>query len=363
MMIRLTWRRVGAALAAATVAGAGFWLAAPYNISARLEHWPPVEYLLHGYMRNAVSNRTALTDPPPDMDMSDPALLRLGAGHFVAGCATCHGAPGVPRNPLVLQMMPKPPYLPETEPLDLPEIHWLTYNGLKYTGMPGWAGAGRQDEGWAVAALVRALPGMSAETFRELAFAETDPPERAAMPFGTAGGTLSVVDNCARCHGADGLGRDGTAPKLAGQSPDHLFRALTQYATDARQSGIMEPLAATLTEDARRDLARHYASLPDGTGGTPPFAQGNAAQGERLARQGAADRQVGACLGCHGQPGNRAPRIAGQHGRFVAAWLALWREDQVTPGPDAARMHAAAYGLTDQDIADLAAYFAGRTAP
>lgn len=192
MMIRLTWRRIGAALGAAALAGAAFWMAAPYNISARLEHWPPVAYLLHGYMQHTVNNRTLLTDPPPQVDPADPALLRLGAGHFVTGCATCHGAPGVPRNPIVRQMMPEPPYLPETDPLEIREIHWLTYNGLKYTGMPGWAGEGRQDEAWAVAAFVRAIPGMSAETFRELAFADVAPPQRAAMPFGTTGASLSI---------------------------------------------------------------------------------------------------------------------------------------------------------------------------
>jgi len=44
--------------------------------------------------------------------------------------------------------------------------------------------------------------------------------------------------------------------------------------------------------------------------------------------------------------------------RFLAAWLHLWREGPQTPGPEAARMAAAVRGLTDRDIADLAAHFA-----
>src|SRR5690606_35057484 len=73
----------------------------------------------------------------------------------------------------------------------------------------------------------------------------------------------SVTANCGRCHGVDGEGRGvGAFPKLAGQREDYLYAALSAYAEDRRHSGIMKPLAASLTPEAMREVARYYASLP-----------------------------------------------------------------------------------------------------
>lgn len=363
MRVRITWRRALAVAAVLAVAGFAFWWIAPYNIAARVPHWPPVRALLHSYMNNAVRSHSQGARPPAYLHPDDPAVIRLGAGHFLTGCATCHGSPERRPSPITGMMQPHPPELSGTRPRPLRELYWLTYNGLKYTGMPGWAGAGREDEAWAVAAFLARLPGMDAATFRELAHGGLLPPaadaeEGAAIAFGQPTGPLATEQSCARCHGLDGRGRDGTAPRLAGQSPAHLRRALDLYAGDRRQSGIMEPIAAALTPPEREALARHFAGLPGNWPASPAAIPGDPQRGAMLAARGDSSRGIGACRGCHGQPGNAAPRIEGQHGRFLAAWLHLWREGPQTPGPEAARMAAAVRGLTDRDIADLAAHFA-----
>lgn len=363
MILRVTWRRAVAALGTLLVAAFAFWWVAPYDISARVPHWRIFGEALHGYMNNAVRLRTLGVRPPPQVDLDDPALLRLGASHFLTGCATCHGAPGVERNPIVQMMNPEAPYLPDVQPRRPAALHWITYNGIKYTGMPGWTGEGREDEAWAVAAFLAKLPEMTVETFRELAFDARTPAPVAAIPFGQHSGVLTTFGGCVRCHGSDGLGRDGTAPQLAGQTAAYLRRALDNYAGNHRQSGIMEPMAAPLTDSQRDKLAAYFAALPFAPPADPPrpaaLAQGDAAQGERLARRGDPARNIGACLGCHGQPGNPAPRIAGQYPRFLADWLRLWRTGPQAPGPHAERMAAAVRMLSDQDIADLTTYFAG----
>ena len=65
----------------------------------------------------------------------------------------------------------------------------------------------------------------------------------------------------------------------------------------------------------------------------------------------------GVCAGCHGADGNSAnptwPKLAGQHASYIAKQLADFkgkkRSDML--------MSAQATGLSDQDMADLAAYY------
>src|SRR5580692_3404422 len=68
------------------------------------------------------------------------------------------------------------------------------------------------------------------------------------------------------------------------------------------------------------------------------------------------------CLGCHGVDGYRnaypnysVPKLVGQHPEYILAALQEYRGDQRSH----ATMHAQASELTDQDMADIAAYFTG----
>ena len=67
-----------------------------YDVAASSGHWPIVQNFLAFAMRNSIAVR-ALANKPPQLD--NPDLIRLGAAHFHRGCAFCHGAPGIPRQP------------------------------------------------------------------------------------------------------------------------------------------------------------------------------------------------------------------------------------------------------------------------
>ena len=67
------------------------------------------------------------------------------------------------------------------------------------------------------------------------------------------------------------------------------------------------------------------------------------------------------CIGCHGIPGyqasfpqvHRVPMISGQNGKYIAAALDAYRKgDRKHPS-----MRGIGAGLSDQDIADLSAYY------
>jgi cytochrome c553 len=84
----------------------------------------------------------------------------------------------------------------------------------------------------------------------------------------------------------------------------------------------------------------------------PAFADGNADQGKNKSTT---------CVACHGVDGNSAnpewPNLAGQHASYIVKQLQAFKAGKRT-NPVMAPMAA---GLSDQDVEDLAAYFASQT--
>ena len=80
----------------------------------------------------------------------------------------------------------------------------------------------------------------------------------------------------------------------------------------------------------------------------------------------AAVNKVAMCIGCHGIPGYKAsfpevyevPLLGGQSAKYIESALQEYKKgDRNHPS-----MRGIARGLTDQDIADLAAYYSQQTA-
>lgn len=91
------------------------------------------------------------------------------------------------------------------------------------------------------------------------------------------------------------------------------------------------------------------AGLPDG----------RIAAGEALSKTKGASGQ--SCVDCHGAEGNAPidpsyPKLAGQYGDYIAHALTQYRNGE----REHALMSGQAKGLTDQQIADLGAYFGSR---
>ncbi|MBU3724253.1 MAG: cytochrome c [Burkholderiaceae bacterium] len=84
-----------------------------------------------------------------------------------------------------------------------------------------------------------------------------------AMAGNIAAGKEKATAICAACHGADGITAiDPSYPKLAGQYPDYLTRALSDYKSGARKNAIMAGMAAALSKEDIANIAAYYASLP-----------------------------------------------------------------------------------------------------
>jgi mono/diheme cytochrome c family protein len=120
-------------------------------------------------VRSASINRYAHDQPPPAINISEPATVQAGAKAFAAhGCTNCHGAPGVSWAKFSEGLHPDPPDLKEIVDHRTPaQLFWVVRNGINMTGMPSFALAGvKDDEIWSIVAFLKKLPGVSEPDYK-----------------------------------------------------------------------------------------------------------------------------------------------------------------------------------------------------
>lgn len=345
--------RFGLAASALAALGTVVLVSGIVPVKASSGHWPITAFLLRFAMERSVSTHSIGIEPPP---LDDRRLVLAGAGHYHGGCAPCHGAPGERMPRIARAMTPHPPRLSErVAEHDDAALFYIVLHGVKLTGMPAWPAQQREDEVWAVVAFVRRLPGMDASEYARLVRPEPVRPDES--PPDAAPELVAGV--CARCHGADGLGRgEGAFPRLAGQRREYLEDALEAYARGERHSGFMEPIAAELDSREIAELAGWYAQQPRAAAGVGGGAD---ALGARIAESGIPERRVPACGDCHG-PGHPAyPILEGQHAPYLEQQLELWTRGERGGGELAEVMRiAVAHGLEQGEIRAVARFYAGR---
>jgi len=72
----------------------------------------------------------------------------------------------------------------------------------------------------------------------------------------------STVEDCAACHGSEGIAKDAEVPNLAGQNELYLFNQMMAFRSGKRQHKEMRFMARTMTREEIAALAAYYASLP-----------------------------------------------------------------------------------------------------
>jgi cytochrome c553 len=170
---------------------------------------------------------------------------------------------------------------------------------------------------------------------------------------------------CAACHAADGNSVAATYPKIAGQFAEYLQKQLGDFKAQpgkkpARESAIMAPMAANLSDDDIQSLAAYYA----GQKLRPASAADKdlAALGQRIWRGGIAASTVPACGGCHGPAGAgipaQYPRLAGQFAEYVAAQLKGFKDGARSNDANGV-MRGVTARMTEREIQAVAQYAAG----
>lgn len=351
---------VGSFLVVVAIAGLVVMVSGIMPIKASSGHWPVTKWMLGFSMsRSVATNSTGIAVP---LNLDDKALVVKGAGHFETGCAPCHGNPVWKQPRIAHRLTPTPPSLSEkVGDWESAELFYIVKHGVKFTGMPAFPAPHRDDEVWAVVAFLEELQSLDEDGYRELVFGKelqssSDAPHAVIEHC--------VIENCARCHGLDGLGRDTSAfPKIAHLHPEYFIATMQAYASGERHSGMMEPIAARLNEQQIRDIADYYNNqAPVGSDAEASLADKDAVErGKAIALDGISDQDVGACNACHlrerSDHNPNYPVLSGQFADYLVLQLELF-QSRHRGGAKADLMHAIADGLKADQIRDVAAYYA-----
>lgn len=174
-----------------------------------------------------------------------------------------------------------------------------------------------------------------------------------------AGEVLSYT--CLGCHGIQGYRNSYPSyrvPKLGGQHASYITLALKAYRSGERSHPTMQAQAASLSDDDIADIAAFLESYGEAVDG--PIVESSVKAGKDKSQT---------CVACHGERGISVnaiwPNLAGQHEDYLANALNQYRLANATEtnGEHVRKngvMAGLAIGLSDEDVEDLAAYFAAQ---
>lgn len=157
---------------------------------------------------------------------------------------------------------------------------------------------------------------------------------------------------CEGCHGVQGYTNAYPTyhvPRLGGQHADYLVSSLKAYKSGERKHSSMHGNTASMSDQDMEDVAAYLTKFRAMNVVLP--VTGNKDAGKEKAAM---------CASCHGEDGNSEtpgfPRLAGQYESYVVKAL----EDYKSGKRNNPMMAGFAASLSEQDIKDVAAYYASQ---
>ncbi len=163
------------------------------------------------------------------------------------------------------------------------------------------------------------------------------------------------IQACIGCHGPNGNAKIPVHPRLAAQQEAYVYKRLVGFKNS--DSDPMTPIAKGLTDEEMRDIAAYLYKQKR----TPAIVKSQAVVplGKKIYQSGIAEKNVPACVSCHGATSaavpNKASRLAGQHPEYTSLQLVFYRSGGRT---DSVEMSAIAKELSNHDIEAVANYLA-----
>ena len=157
---------------------------------------------------------------------------------------------------------------------------------------------------------------------------------------------------CASCHGENGVPQLPSAPVIWGQQQGYLYLELRDFKSGARKDPIMGPIAQSLERTDMQDLALYFSQKPWPNLGQPRAAADVSARALKVINSVV-------CTSCHqsGFTGDSTqPRLAGQRQDYLKSSMLDFRNKTRLNNPGMTDFMLA---ISEQDIADCAAYIAG----
>ena len=149
------------ALLAVVGAAAVLWLGL-YNVAADDPHWNATYRLLEVARDRSIAARASTIEVP---DLSDPELIRGGAGNYSAMCVTCHLSPDAQETELSVGLYPRPPRWDELGEVDPRRAFWVLKHGIKASGMPAWGKSMDDRYLWGMVAFTQQFKTMTAAQY------------------------------------------------------------------------------------------------------------------------------------------------------------------------------------------------------
>ena len=180
-------------------------------------------------------------------------------------------------------------------------------------------------------------------------------PDRIVNAAGDPDGGKQAFQACAQCHGpapAAETKSQQPVPRLGGQHAAYILASLDAYAGGARKHAEMQRIAGSLSQQDREDIAAYLAQFELKQLPIPGSDDAPAAIATIIEN----------CRVCHGVGGNSFvpdyPRINGQDEQYLLEVLKSYQNGSRTN----ATMVYVVKNLTEQQLREIAAYFAGQKA-
>jgi cytochrome c553 len=157
---------------------------------------------------------------------------------------------------------------------------------------------------------------------------------------------------CLDCHGAAGVSPTPETPSLGGISEFYALLQLVEFRDGNRRSEIMREIVKDMTDDDLRAAAAFVGKQP-----RPPVPK-KLGEPARM-RRGAALSEQHRCNQCHGKQflgGRQMPPLRHQRADYLLKAVHDYKAERRLG--DRAAMVEVVTPLSDQDLKDLAHYFA-----
>ncbi|MCF8039088.1 MAG: cytochrome c [Desulfohalobiaceae bacterium] len=138
-----------------------------YNMAASKPHWNLTSSFIEMVRDRSIETHSQDIQRP---GAGGTELKDTFFSHYHGMCRLCHGAPGYRPEEFAMGLYPKPPEMTSGEiqtEFNQVEIYWIVEHGLKLTGMPAFGPSHDEEDLWGLAALARAMPGMSPEQYNQ----------------------------------------------------------------------------------------------------------------------------------------------------------------------------------------------------
>lgn len=174
---------------------------------------------------------------------------------------------------------------------------------------------------------------------------------------------------CVACHGREGRATNqGYFPRIAGKPAGYLYQQLLNFRDGRRNYPPMARLLEPLSDAYLLEMAQHFAAItqPYPAPQTHNAAQALLERGRQLVLEGDSNRQLPACVQCHGAAMTGVkpfiPGLLGLPRDYLNAQLGAWQTGQrQAHAPDC--MASIAKRMTPDDVSAVSTWLSAQPVP